>query len=1335
MLKLVQQPQMPTMTLNVRSPPGVSPGASLAGPVVSPNQNSPPLTLTPQAPRVQIVPEGGSSLPGAPSIQARPKGRSVTDYLKLSHREQIYLRPDMYIGSDEQIAMEEWIFDLKVLKMVKKNITFPFAIRHLFLEGLCNATDNAEVSRRSGVNPGSIAVRMDKKMIVLRNGGIPMPIEIHPKHNMWGPDLILGTLLTSSNYQGVQTGIGKNGYGAKLINIFSKFFKVEVGDPIHKRHYVQEWKENMTLRGEPQITEGYTGESFVEITYVLDFLRFGYMEYPEEAFELIARHCVDSSFTSKIPVSFNGVNLYYPKITDYRGLFFSPDTNYILHYEWAPGTETREESDGLILAVDPLAIPTIELCLIDTPHEGEIISFINGLMTKEGGVHVDAAMKAITAGVLSELRFTRKDGAGGKKGNKRAQKKAAARAAAKGKGRKERGKDKDKDKKKTEVKLTMQDVRPHTSIIVSCWVTNPKFTSQNKVNFTGPAVHFHIPVTFYYPIGKWKLAERLYYALEAKKFHKLAKTDGKGRRPIGSRGERANFAGKAGHSRQCTLYAVEGKSAMGYAVNSISLVPNGRNYIGVFPMKGKPLNVMNADVEQIADNEEILDLKKALNLKEGVDYTLEENFNTLYYGHFVILADSDDDGKHIIGLILNLFHCRFPSLLARGFVKFLRTPILRMTKGKTVVKFYTHSEFEAWKATTPDWNKWTPKYFKGLGTSTKEHVADDFKTPRVVQCVYDNKSPAAFRLAFDAKLADERKVWLATWRRLFEVEAIQMLPISEFIDQEFIEYSVANLRRSIPRLMDGLKRSQRKAIFAAYKKWSSQGKPENGITKKAKEIKVAQFANYAAEKSGYHHGERCMEDTIMTMALDIVGSNNLPYFTRDGQFGTRNFGGEDAASSRYTYTRPEWWLNYIYRKEDYPLLTFVNDDNKVVEPMTYLPILPMALVNGVQGIGTGHSTFIPPTDPLNCSGWLRARIQGTELPELKPWYRNFKGEIEVVQRPYRPPRKLTNRNGDVAVGATVDAAGVPVREIDASEIDTRLNLVIVEEESDDDDDDKVETSEEARLRLQIVPDPSIPAGPKGPPRLSMVTRGIFTTDARGDVWVSELPIGRWTHDYFVWLEELLSDKEISDNNNLSTDEEVRFKISGFKNPTLKNLRLENRYGMTNMVLLDINDNPVTYTSLTEIIETFYQQRLPYYEMRRQSFIASLSEEIEKKELKIRFIQAVIDGKIQFIGRSKTLVYPQMDALGLPHKLLTSTSSTNYTAEEIVALQAEIRAMIERRRSYTTISAAALWLADLDEFEKAYCRYYKCPLPGNRVLPPTLVVENEDEEAPAEANDE
>ena len=197
-------------------------------------------------------------------------------------------------------------------------------------------------------------------------------------------------------------------------------------------------------------------------------------------------------------------------------------------------------------------------------------------------------------------------------------------------------------------------------------------------------------------INKWQLIDRLYAALEAKQFASMAKTDGKLKKFVRlAKGIDANNAGKA-NRHQCVLYITEGNSGMGYANKLIGLIPGGRDNIGILPMRGKSLNVMNADRFQIEKNNEINELKKMLGLVDAPDptsretyYLDPENYKRLRYGRLMIMADSDVDGKHIIGLILNFFHCRFPSLLRRQFVMHNRTPIVRVSYSGEHLKFYS----------------------------------------------------------------------------------------------------------------------------------------------------------------------------------------------------------------------------------------------------------------------------------------------------------------------------------------------------------------------------------------------------------------------------------------------------------------------------------------------------------------------------------------------------------------------------------------------------------------------------------------------------------------------
>jgi DNA topoisomerase-2 len=200
-------------------------------------------------------------------------------------RKHIYDVPGMYIGGTVKDVREYYIFDLNVKKYIRQVIEFPLGAERLFLEILSNAGDNAERSRMCRFDPGKVDIKMDRKWVIIRNEGVPLPIE-KGKNELWVPYMAFGVLLTSSNYDKKKIRIlsGINGLGAKLTNIFSKYFKVEIGDHIRKLKYIQVWKNNMDPKDveEPIITQ-YDGSSYTEVTYMMDFERFDYTEYSDEA--------------------------------------------------------------------------------------------------------------------------------------------------------------------------------------------------------------------------------------------------------------------------------------------------------------------------------------------------------------------------------------------------------------------------------------------------------------------------------------------------------------------------------------------------------------------------------------------------------------------------------------------------------------------------------------------------------------------------------------------------------------------------------------------------------------------------------------------------------------------------------------------------------------------------------------------------------------------------------------------------------------------------------------------------------------------------------------------
>ena len=437
-----------------------------------------------------------------------------------------------------------------------------------------------------------------------------------------------------------------------------------------------------------------------------------------------------------------------------------------------------------------------------------------------------------------------------------------------------------------------------------------------------------------------------------------------------------------------------------------------RFLLGDFTITHNCLNVRNSIPTTIAKNKVITDLIQALNLRHDLDYTEDNNYKTLSYGKVILLTDADVDGLHISGLLMNFFHYLFPSLLEREdpFVVSMCTPIVRVFNPKGDMLFYDENKFREFAKEQERQNKtFKSKYYKGLGTTKPEDVPDTFGL-KMVEYINDDNSTTNMNKIFHKKFADTRKDWLTNYDpnptfSLDDEGEIVDMEISSFLNSEVIKFSHNDCKRSIPSLFDGLKESQRKILYAVKKR---------NLTYNKQSLKVAQLGGYVAEHTNYHHGEQNLFETIINMAQDYVGSNNIPLFYRDGMFGTR-LNGKDSASPRYIFTKMESITPLIYREEDDILLERVVDDGDIVEPKFYIPIIPMILVNGAIGIGTGWSSSIPcynPLDIIECIKiWLdndgevllKDPDDGTVIsmfPEIIPWYRGFEGKIEKSDTKY-----------------------------------------------------------------------------------------------------------------------------------------------------------------------------------------------------------------------------------------------------------------------------------------------------------------------------------------------
>lgn len=1226
----------------------------------------------------------------------------VEDYKDKSEIEMIRERPETYTGSTDKFEREVILLTFskdpesdKIITKCGKHIIFlPEAVERFFLEILSNAGDNAEKTRRTKDfknKKGVIEINMNDRTITIRNGGVPIPIEqttirissdndkkVKSK-TLWLPEKIFGYLRTSSNYDDdeYRTYCGKNGHGAKLANIFSNRFSVKIWNGLSGKYYEQVWTNGMRDVTEPIIKDYKKKECLVEVSYDLDLERFDYEKYPDNAYFLFAQHTANMSFVHKIPTTFNTFKFDCSNIRDYTRFLFGDDvlTNAVFHYEWPSGTKLVNRN-GTKVSKNNNDKPVVEMCLLDTPDKGMHISFVNGMMTREGGVHVNAAYKAVTDYVLKAV-------------------------AEKLNGKKGKG-----------LNLTIKDVKEHATLIINATVIKPQFGGQTKTKLTKPNVNIKVSDKLQKKLLKWDLILRLKSAMEAKHFNKAKEKDGKREQYVDlKKCKDANWAGIKGKTKMCTALLTEGDSAVSYPNKWISFTEGGQNYMGTLPLGGKPLNALNANFLKASENKVFCRIKKFLGLREGVDYLDDDNYNTLRYGHIIILADADVDGSHITGLLLLYLYRYFKSLLQRGCINIVLTPVIRVTKGKEIIKFYTAKQYDDWKRETSNWNKYETKYYKGLGTSGDEEIMDEIQNPKIIGCFYDDQASESLNLAFNKKFSNQRKEWLSTIRKSLNIEKYKKIGITDIIHDKLKEYSLDNNIRSLPNFLDGLKPSQRKIIYTALYKQNLKGKSwtydkiKNGS---CKQMKVSQFGSIVSANTGYHHGENSLYEAIIKLTQNYIGSNNLNYFKPKSQFGSREKNGKDASSPRYIYMEPERWLYYVYRKEDESLYKYVIDDGEEQEPLYLLPIIPMHLINGSRGVGTAYSNFSPNHDVEDVCNWLLCKLTGEKTPDLFPKYRGFTGTIEIVEKKNKKSNNSDNNDkeeeeedntsdNDQAEKMLENILGIEGEEEVGEKENAVLGHVLGQELDGDgnlitDDQDEDYENDEEFIDKNT--------------KYSMIVKGSFQ-QLDGKIIIDEIPIGKSIDSAREYYEKLAREKVIKDFKNMSKHYKPEFHLKGFKNPSLKKLKLIKSFGLGCMTFNDMSHIPHVFKNVYQLIETYYQHRLYYYGIRKNNILASIRKKIELDNLKIRFITEVAVNKtIKVMNETKKSVYNQMEKFDLPGYVYDKTTVPNLSVDEINKLKKEVEAKEKEYSILDSTTNEELWLQDLKEFMKIYEKYYK-----------------------------
>lgn len=1160
-------------------------------------------------------------------------------YQRMSDKEHILKKPDTYIGPINMTETETYVYNTETSSIVQRTISYIPGLYKLFDEGAVNSRDHyvRQAQAVADGKPNALPVTYidfdisEDGVISITNNGNGIDVAQHPEHKLWIPEMIFGHLRTSTNYdENKKEKIvgGKNGFGFKLVLIWSTWGRVETIDHTRGLKYIQEFKNNLEEICPPKITKASTAKPYTKVSFRPDYARFGLENstLTPDMRALFEKRIYDiAAITDKsVKVRYNGNEVAVKHFQQYIDLYIG----------------AKGDTKRIYESPDPRWEYVVSL---SSSGEFQHVSFVNGIYTQKGGKHVEYIVNQIVRKLTEYI----------------------------------------KNKKKIDVKATT--IKEQLALFLRCDIENPSFSSQSKDELGTSSTAFgstcKVSDDFIEKLAKMGVMDAACELTAVKESKAAKKTDGSKTRTIRGIPKLidANFAGTE-KSGQCTIILCEGDSAKAGIVSGLSR--EDRNIIGVYPMKGKIMNTRGEQVKKIAENNEIKEIKQILGLEVGRKYTPDDVKYRLRYGKIIFMTDQDLDGSHIKGLGINLFQSEWPSLAEiPGFIGFMNTPILKAKKGTQEKVFYNEGEYRAWKEGTMDGGAaanttgWNVKYYKGLGTSTGKEFKEYFEHKKIVDFVHSGDvCNDAIDMVFNKKRADDRKTWLSTYSRDRYLDTLQpSVTYEKFIHDEMIHFSKYDCDRSIPNGMDGLKISLRKILFSAFKK--------NLKT----EIKVAQFSGYVSEHSGYHHGEASLNAAIVGMAQNFVGSNNINLFEPNGQFGTRNNSGRDSASERYIFTQLNRITRFIFRAEDDALLTYLDDDGQSVEPIFYVPIIPMVLVNGVKGIGTGFSTDIMCYNPQQIIDYIKYKLTPTSAPAsastptINPYYKNFKGTIERITDGNTSPNPSSNAAAKYLIKGCytiLDDKKIRITELPVGTWTEDYKKFIEQliEPVAKKSDSAGAGSASASAAIQLVKD-----------------YNDMSTDVIVDITLTMMP------------------------NIIATyrDKVVEHGCTMLE----KCLGLYTTQSTTNMNMFDANEKLKKYNTPEEIVDDYYPVRIEYYQKRKAYLLDALRKELLVLSNRARYISEILDDTID-LRRKTTAMMVQIlkdrkydtqegddgDSGSAGYKYLLKLPMDSVSEENVEKLRTEKEKKEKELAHLESKTTENLWHDDLAELEEEYGKF-------------------------------
>jgi DNA topoisomerase-2 len=1153
-------------------------------------------------------------------------GKSTKDETALAHKYQkktdkqhVLDTPDTYTGSMTLTDYDTFVVETPT-SVIAKQVSIVPGLYKIVDEALVNARDHVVRMREQKeqddtmlpVTEIDITIDAAEGLITIYNNGNGIDVAKHPEEAIWIPELIFAHLRTSTNYDKEAKKTTGGKNGFGIKLAFIWSSWAKIETIDHKRGLKYVQEFADNLNViKPPTVTKCSKKPYTLISFKPDYKRMGLPGLTSDMLALLNRRVFDLAAVTDKTVK-----------VKYNGELV-PIKNF-LHYvdlyvgDKAVTSRVHEEGNERWEYV---------VCMAPK-EEFTQVSFVNGIFTGKGGKHVDYILNQFVRKMTAFIKL----------------------------------------KKKIDVKPNT--IKEQIFLFVRCVIENPAFDSQTKDYLNTPVASFgstcEISDKFIEKAAKLGIMDAACALTDAKTSKAIKTKDG-----IKSKSVRgipklvdANDAGGP-QSNKCMLILCEGDSAKAGIMSGLSTTD--RNTIGVYPLRGKLFNVRGEAAKRISEVKEIHEIKQIIGLEAGKKYTPDEAKRSLRYGKVLFMTDQDLDGSHIKGLCINLFDSEWATLLAiPGFIGFMNTPIIKAKKGSQEKLFYNDGEYEQWKSQNATTLKgWTFKYYKGLGTSTGKEFKEYFANKKIVNFISTGDgSRDAIDKVFNKKRAGDRKEWLENYDRSLYLDTNKAeVPYEEFIGQEMIHFSKYDCERSIPNGIDGLKTSQRKILFTCL---------ERRLTT---EIKVAQLGGSVSEKSRYHHGEQSLYGAIINMAQTFVGSNNINLLEPNGQFGTRLQGGDDAASERYICTQLNKLTRLIFPEADDPILTYLEDDGTPVEPMFYVPIIPMQLVNGGKGIGTGFSTDILNYNPLTIMDYVKELLEspsgspaalGPAAP-LVPYYAGFQGQIipigehkHLFKGVYQIISDKQVRITELPIGTwtddykkyieeLIDAKPVEAKPTEASEADKKKKAK------------KTTTGQQVKDYIDMSTD---------------VTVDLTITFAAGVIAALQAEPAEQEHC----------------------------------NALEKLLKLYTTRSTTNMHVFDEKEKLVKCTKVEELVERYMKVRMDYYIKRKAYQVLALEKESSILSNKARFITELLEDTLDLRKKKtaevsvilKTRGYTVVDE-DTDYKYLVRLPMDSVTAENIEKIMQERDRKNMELQTLKSTSETQLWLNELAVLRAEYVK--------------------------------